>query len=374
MDVAGVSMRPSTELVLYCRRVAGAIGRVVPGDLRLRDGAGTDGPAAERWPTTSAWRCSSRTSCATCARTPRTGASTCPRRTCAASAWSASRDAAAAPRWLGARRGRAVARRGRRGPSAVGARALRGRARASSGSSAALRARAAAGPAQRGLPAGDGGHLPRLLDAHRGPPRAGAAPADVAACPREGLGGGAQHARRERLSAMSAGVRWSLVIGGGLAGITAALDCADGGRAVTLVEVRRRLGGAAYSFEREGLRMDNGQHVFLRCCTAYRGAARAPGQPSTGADPAAPGDPGPEPGASARRVLRRGGLPAPLHLAGALARYRHLRSRKRARRGAGGACARRAWIPATRRSTRDLRRLARPTTARARGGRARCGI
>ena len=60
------------------------------------------------------------------------------------------------------------------------------------------------------------------------------------------------------------------VVGGGLAGIAAALDCADAGARVTLVEVRPRLGGAVYSFEREGLRMDNGQHVFLRCYTAYR--------------------------------------------------------------------------------------------------------
>ena len=44
-----------------------------------------------------------------------------------------------------------------------------------------------------------------------------------------------------------------LVIGGGLAGIAAALDCAAAGAEVTLVEVRRRLGGAAYSFERDGL-------------------------------------------------------------------------------------------------------------------------
>ena len=36
------------------------------------------------------------------------------------------------------------------------------------------------------------------------------------------------------------------------------------------MEVRRRLGGAAYSVTREGLEMDNGQHVFLRGCLAYR--------------------------------------------------------------------------------------------------------
>src|SRR5439155_26658711 len=61
-----------------------------------------------------------------------------------------------------------------------------------------------------------------------------------------------------------------VVIGGGLAGISAALECADAVARVTLLEVRPRLGGAAYSFEREGLGVDNGQHVFLRCCTEYR--------------------------------------------------------------------------------------------------------
>ena len=39
---------------------------------------------------------------------------------------------------------------------------------------------------------------------------------------------------------------------------------------MTLVEVRPRLGGAAYSVPRGEFWIDNGQHVFLRCCTAYR--------------------------------------------------------------------------------------------------------
>ena len=62
-----------------------------------------------------------------------------------------------------------------------------------------------------------------------------------------------------------------IVVGGGVAGIVAALDCAAAGASVTLVEVRPRLGGAAYSVQRGELWIDNGQHVFLRCCTAYRG-------------------------------------------------------------------------------------------------------
>jgi squalene-associated FAD-dependent desaturase len=63
-----------------------------------------------------------------------------------------------------------------------------------------------------------------------------------------------------------------LVIGGGLAGVTAACDLADAGLPVTLVEARPVLGGKTWSFrdEQTGLPVDNGQHVFLGCCAAYR--------------------------------------------------------------------------------------------------------
>ncbi len=114
-----------------------------------------------------------------------------------------------------------------------------------------------------------------------------------------------------------------VVIGGGLAGIAAALDCADAGASVTLVEVRRRLGGAAYSFERDGLQMDNGQHVFLRCCVAYRALLRRLGSERLTAVQPRLEIPVLKPGAVST-TLRRGPLPAPLHLAGALARYPHL--------------------------------------------------
>ncbi|MCC5698331.1 FAD-dependent oxidoreductase, partial [Klebsiella pneumoniae] len=53
-----------------------------------------------------------------------------------------------------------------------------------------------------------------------------------------------------------------VVIGGGLAGISAALRCADNGFTVTLLEARSRLGGATYSFQRGELEVDTGQHVF----------------------------------------------------------------------------------------------------------------
>jgi squalene-associated FAD-dependent desaturase len=110
------------------------------------------------------------------------------------------------------------------------------------------------------------------------------------------------------------------IIGGGLAGITAALDCADAGASVTLMESRGRLGGAAYSFTRDGIRADNGQHVFLRCCTSYRDLLERLGatgsvtlQPRLEIPVLAPG--------RAPAKLWRSGLPAPLHLAGAIVRY-----------------------------------------------------
>jgi protoporphyrinogen oxidase len=55
-----------------------------------------------------------------------------------------------------------------------------------------------------------------------------------------------------------------VVIGGGLAGITAALELRDAGAEVTVLESRPRLGGAATSYARAGMMVDNGQHVFLR--------------------------------------------------------------------------------------------------------------
>jgi squalene-associated FAD-dependent desaturase len=124
------------------------------------------------------------------------------------------------------------------------------------------------------------------------------------------------------------GGRRVLVLGGGLAGIVAALDCAGAGARVTLVEVRRRLGGAAYSFERDGMRFDNGQHVFLRCCSAYRALLARLGSERHVAVQERLEIPVLSPRAETV-VLRRGTLPPPFHLAGALARYPHLTASER---------------------------------------------
>jgi squalene-associated FAD-dependent desaturase len=125
-----------------------------------------------------------------------------------------------------------------------------------------------------------------------------------------------------------------VVIGGGLAGISAALELSGAGRAVTLVEGRPWLGGATCSFLRRGLTIDNGQHLFLRCCTAYRDLLARLGSTDSYAiqdrldlrvlTPGAAG-------VAAQARLRRSGLPPPAHLAAGLARFRLLSVTERAR-------------------------------------------
>jgi squalene-associated FAD-dependent desaturase len=113
------------------------------------------------------------------------------------------------------------------------------------------------------------------------------------------------------------------VIGGGLAGMAAALAVRDSGAEVALFERRPVLGGLTASIRRNGLSFDNGQHVFLRCCTAYRGFIDRIGaaeqvylQPRLDVPVLAPD--------GSRASIKRTALPAPLHMAASLGRYRHL--------------------------------------------------
>jgi squalene-associated FAD-dependent desaturase len=126
------------------------------------------------------------------------------------------------------------------------------------------------------------------------------------------------------------------VIGGGLAGITAALRLADAGCVVTLVESRPRLGGLTHSFLRNGLHVDNGQHVFLRCCTSYRALLDRLGSDGDTTLQSAMDVPVIRAADGRAARLRRDPLPAPLHLARSLATYRALSvpDRLRAVRGA----------------------------------------
>jgi squalene-associated FAD-dependent desaturase len=145
-----------------------------------------------------------------------------------------------------------------------------------------------------------------------------------------------ERARADAVSDAPSGEgRSALIVGGGLAGITTALVLAERGWRVTLAEARPRLGGRATSYQRGELTVDNGQHVFLRCCTAYRGLLDKLGAgPDSGMSvlqdrldiPLRAPD-----GGTAR--LRRTGAPAPLHLAGSLLGYGLLPLRDRAKLG-----------------------------------------
>lgn len=113
------------------------------------------------------------------------------------------------------------------------------------------------------------------------------------------------------------------VVGGGLAGLAAALDLKDAGARVELFERSRLLGGRATSFEIDGVEVDNGQHVFLACCTEFVRFAQRVGmdgqlhlQDRFDARIIA------RDGRSGR--LRAGALPAPLQLTESFIAYPHL--------------------------------------------------
>lgn len=116
-----------------------------------------------------------------------------------------------------------------------------------------------------------------------------------------------------------------VVLGGGLAGMTAALRLAEAGHPVTLIERRPYLGGRAYSFvdSDTGAQVDNGQHVFLGCCTAYAQLLSDIGtlewtfrQERLRIEVRSP--------EGKRAVLSGLPLPAPLHLLVSFLRYPHL--------------------------------------------------
>jgi uncharacterized protein with NAD-binding domain and iron-sulfur cluster len=109
-----------------------------------------------------------------------------------------------------------------------------------------------------------------------------------------------------------------VVVGGGFAGIAAALDLRAAGAEVTLVERRPALGGRAYSYQdgKTGDVVDNGQHVLFGCygeTLALLDRLGSRGRLHVQKDLRIP-----YVGAEGETLLRAWPLPAPLHLAAGL--------------------------------------------------------
>jgi squalene-associated FAD-dependent desaturase len=145
---------------------------------------------------------------------------------------------------------------------------------------------------------------------------------------------------------MSGGLS-SVVVGGGLAGMSAAFALRERGEPVVLLERRPFLGGRAFSFEdlETGAVIDNGQHVLVGACDRLRvfldriGSRGAFRRQRRLRLPILDGR-------GRRADLAAAPLPPPFHLAVALLRYRHL-----------GPTDRRSVVAA-------VRRLARPGAGR----------
>ncbi len=136
------------------------------------------------------------------------------------------------------------------------------------------------------------------------------------------------------------------VIGGGLAGLSAAIDLIDAGQHVVLFERRPYVGGKAYSFDdpKHDVTLDNGQHITMRCCTEFQSLLERIGCPDivryqdhlevAVIDPDSSGHHVSMISAGQPRILTRLGLrllPAPLHMVPSLITYEHLSVAEKAR-------------------------------------------
>jgi len=138
------------------------------------------------------------------------------------------------------------------------------------------------------------------------------------------------------------------VIGGGLAGLSAALDLVDAGCSVALFERRPFAGGKAYSFDdpNHDVVLDNGQHITMRCCTEFQAFLERIGcadivryQEHMAVAVIDPESDGRRVSViSSHRPRALGGLgpyllPAPLHMLPSIATYEHLSIGEKARLG-----------------------------------------
>ena len=156
------------------------------------------------------------------------------------------------------------------------------------------------------------------------------------------------------------------IIGGGLAGLSAAVALASRGIRITLLESRQRLGGRASSFHDPvtGDLVDACQHVSMGCCSAFAAFCR-----TVGIDPLLEAQPTLFFMTPDRRVSRFGAdrLPAPLHLARSLLRAHYLTLADKLRIGWGMLALRRAhpdddqpllpWLKQQRQNRRVIERF-----------------
>ena len=132
-----------------------------------------------------------------------------------------------------------------------------------------------------------------------------------------------------------------IIAGGGLAGMAAAAALNSAGFRVTLFESRPFLGGRATSFPLEGAEtIDNCQHILLRCCVNlmdFYGRLGVADRIRFHREFHFI-----EPGGRIS-VLKRGRLPAPLHLAGSFGRLPFLTTRAKIAVARALACIRGEW-------------------------------
>jgi uncharacterized protein with NAD-binding domain and iron-sulfur cluster len=108
------------------------------------------------------------------------------------------------------------------------------------------------------------------------------------------------------------------IVGGGWAGLAAAVELARSGAQVTLFEAARQLGGRARSVETHGQRLDNGQHLLIGAYRETLGLMK-----EVGADPERllkrlPLELNFPAGRNSHFRMRLPRLPAPWHLAAGL--------------------------------------------------------
>jgi squalene-associated FAD-dependent desaturase len=130
-----------------------------------------------------------------------------------------------------------------------------------------------------------------------------------------------------------------VIVGGGLAGLAAAVALSGRDLRITLIESRPRLGGRASSFTdpATGELVDNCQHVSMACCTNLADFCRRVGTAGLFRRADAITFIGPDGRLS---TLKAGTLPAPLHLAGSFLRASYLSFFERLRVAYGMACLR----------------------------------